>query len=44
MGREIVESNIINNLAAKRKPTPSPQQLKRMVDKKLNDYERELSE
>ena len=39
MTREIVEDNILNNLAQKKKPIPSPQSLKRMVDKKLREYE-----
>jgi len=38
MTREIVEDNILNNLASKKKPPPTPQSLKRMVDKKLREY------
>ena len=44
VNRENVESNILNNLAGNKKPTPTPRELKRMVDKKLKEYERELSE
>lgn len=35
MVREIIEKNIINDLANKKKEIPSPQSLKRMVDKKI---------
>jgi len=35
--REIVEKNIINNLTGKKKPIPSSQTLKRMVEKKIRE-------
>ena len=39
MTREIVEDSILNERASKKKPPLSSQTLKRMVDKKLRDYE-----
>ena len=42
MEREIVEKNILNGLG--KKPPPTPQALKRMVDKKLKELKGGLSE
>ena len=41
---EIIEKNILHDLANKKKPTPTPQSLKRMVDKKLKELKGGLSE
>ncbi len=41
---EIVEKNILHDLANKKKPTPTPQSLKRMVDKRLKELKGGLSE
>ena len=35
MIREIIEKNIISDLVSKKKEIPSPQSIKRMVDKKI---------
>ena len=35
MVREIIEKNIISDLVSKKKEIPSPQSMKRMVDKKI---------
>ena len=37
--REVIEDNIIQERASKNKPPLSSQTLKRMVDKKLREYE-----
>ena len=38
MIREVIEDNILQERAGKKKPPLSPQALKRMVDKKLKEY------
>ena len=38
MVREIFEKNIISDLSIKKKEIPSPQSLKRMVDKKIRGF------
>lgn len=37
MEREIIERNILYDLGKKDKPTPAPQTLRRMVDKKIRE-------
>jgi len=44
MEREIVEKNILDDLRKRNKPFPTPLTLKRMIDKKIREYEKELSE